>query len=138
MDYTALGHAANLAARMEQIAETRSIISPSTPPSSSAATSRCEISAPYGDRYPGRGCRDMLSGVTDVETRYAKSGDLYIAYHTVGEGTLDLVIVPGFVWHLEHQWEWPEYAAMLRRLASFSRLILFDKRGTGLSDRVPP
>jgi pimeloyl-ACP methyl ester carboxylesterase len=56
----------------------------------------------------------------------------------VGEGKLDLVMVPGFLWHLEHQWEWPEYAAMLRRLASFSRLILFDKRGTGLSDRVPP
>ena len=76
--------------------------------------------------------------MTDVETRYAKSGDLYIAYQTVGEGALDLVIVPGFVWHLEHQWEWPEYAAMVRRLASFSRIILFDKRGTGLSDRVPP
>jgi class 3 adenylate cyclase len=76
--------------------------------------------------------------MTDVETRYAKSGDLYIAYQTVGEGTLDLVVVPGFVWHLEHQWEWPEFAAMLRRLGSFSRLILFDKRGTGLSDRVPP
>jgi class 3 adenylate cyclase len=76
--------------------------------------------------------------MTDVETRYAKSGDLYIAHQTVGEGSLDLVIVPGFVWHLDHQWEWPEYAAMVRRLASFSRVILFDKRGTGLSDRVPP
>jgi class 3 adenylate cyclase len=76
--------------------------------------------------------------MADVETRYAKSGELYIAYQTVGQGPLDLVIVPGFVWHLEHQWEWPEYAAMLRRLASFSRLILLDKRGTGLSDRVPP
>jgi class 3 adenylate cyclase len=80
----------------------------------------------------------MLFAMTDLDIRYAKSGDLYIAYQTVGEGKLDLVIVPGFVWHLEHQWEWPEFAAMLRRLASFSRLIIFDKRGTGLSDRVPP
>jgi class 3 adenylate cyclase len=70
-------------------------------------------------------------------TRYAKSGDVNIAYQVVGEGPLDLVYVPGWVSHLDLNWEQAEYAAFLKRLASFSRLILFDKRGTGLSDRVP-
>jgi pimeloyl-ACP methyl ester carboxylesterase len=70
-------------------------------------------------------------------TRYAKSGDYSIAYQVVGDGPRDLVYVPGFVSHLEHAWEDPDLARFLNRLASFSRLILFDKRGTGLSDRVP-
>ena len=69
------------------------------------------------------------------ETRYAKSGDVNIAYQVVGDGPLDLVLVPGWVSHLELDWEEPRYARFLGRLASFSRLILFDKRGTGLSDR---
>jgi class 3 adenylate cyclase len=71
-------------------------------------------------------------------TRYAKSGDYNIAYQVVGDGPVDLVFVPGFVSHVEHAWEDPGFARFLERLASFSRLILFDKRGTGLSDRVPP
>jgi len=71
------------------------------------------------------------------ETRYAKSGDVNIAYQVVGDGPLDLVFVVGWVSHLEYFWQDPSYAAFLRRLASFSRLILFDKRGTGMSDRVP-
>jgi len=71
------------------------------------------------------------------ETRYAKSGDVHIAYQVVGEGPIDLVFVPGWITHLELAWEDPLEAAFLRRLASFLRLILFDKRGTGLSDRVP-
>ncbi len=70
------------------------------------------------------------------ETRYASSGDVNIAYQVVGNGPLDLVIVPGFVSHLDYAWEEPSFARFLQRLASFSRLILFDKRGTGLSDRV--
>ncbi|MDO8612486.1 MAG: adenylate/guanylate cyclase domain-containing protein [Dehalococcoidia bacterium] len=70
------------------------------------------------------------------ETRYAKSGDVHIAYQVVGEGPLDLVWVPGFVSHLEVGWEEPEYGRFFERLASFSRVIIFDKRGTGLSDRV--
>jgi len=70
------------------------------------------------------------------ETRYAKSGDVNIAYQVVGEGPLDLVLVPGWVSHVERVWEDPTFAAFLRRLASFSRLILLDRRGTGLSDRV--
>ena len=81
---------------------------------------------------PGRGgC--MPSSVP--ETRYAKSGDVNIAYQVVGEGPIDLVLVPGFISHLEIDWDYPAHAYFLGRLASFSRLILFDKRGTGLSDR---
>jgi pimeloyl-ACP methyl ester carboxylesterase len=70
-------------------------------------------------------------------TRYAKSDDVNIAYQVVGSGPLDLIYVPGWVSHIELAWEEPSLARMLERLASFSRLILFDKRGTGLSDRVP-
>jgi class 3 adenylate cyclase len=70
------------------------------------------------------------------KTQYAKSGDLHIAYQVTGTGPLDLVWVPGFVSHLEHEWEHPSPARFLERLSSFSRLIRFDKRGTGLSDRV--
>jgi pimeloyl-ACP methyl ester carboxylesterase len=70
------------------------------------------------------------------ETRYAKSGDVNIAYQVVGSGPLDLVLVPGWVSHVEWCWEEPGFARFLRSLSSFSRLIHFDKRGTGLSDRV--
>ena len=70
------------------------------------------------------------------ETRYARCGNLHIAYQIVGEGPPDLVFVPGVVSHLEHQWDEPLQTAFFRRLASFSRLIRFDKRGAGLSDRV--
>ena len=70
------------------------------------------------------------------ETRYAKSGDTYIAYQVMGDGPFDLVLVPGFITHLEMQLEDPRYASFMRRLASFCRLIRFDKRGTGLSDRL--
>jgi pimeloyl-ACP methyl ester carboxylesterase len=70
------------------------------------------------------------------ETRYARSGDAHIAYQVVGSGPLDLVYVPGFVSHLEYGWENPLRARQLQRLAAHHRLILFDKRGTGLSDRV--
>jgi class 3 adenylate cyclase len=69
------------------------------------------------------------------ETRYARSGDVNIAYQVAGEGPPDLVLVPGFVSHLDIDWEGPGYARFLDRLASLSRLIRFDKRGTGLSDR---
>jgi len=70
------------------------------------------------------------------ETAYARSDELSIAYQVTGSGPLDLVFVPGWVSHVELMWEEPEVAAFLRRLASFSRLILVDRRGTGLSDRV--
>lgn len=69
------------------------------------------------------------------ETRYARSGDVHIAHQVVGEGP-DLVLVPGWVSHVEQAWEEPSYARFLGRLASFSRLILLDRRGMGLSDAV--
>jgi len=69
-------------------------------------------------------------------TRYARSGDVNIAYQVVGDGPRDLVYVPGWISNIEVMWEDPSMAGFLRRLASFSRLILFDKRGTGMSDRV--
>ncbi|HEV8169180.1 MAG TPA: alpha/beta fold hydrolase [Pyrinomonadaceae bacterium] len=98
---------------------------------------------------------DTLAGVIDVlpvaatqkqlapalprppETMYARSGDVNIAYQVIGDAPLDLVFVMGWVSHLEYFWREPSFARFLLRLASFSRLILFDKRGTGLSDHVP-
>ncbi len=70
------------------------------------------------------------------ETRYAKSGDVTIAYQIVGDGPYDLVFVPPLVSNVEIVWELPPRAEGYQRLAEFSRLILFDKRGTGLSDRM--
>ncbi|MCO6433580.1 adenylate/guanylate cyclase domain-containing protein [Nitrosomonas nitrosa] len=67
---------------------------------------------------------------------YARSGEFHIAYQVLGAGPIDLVLVPGWISHLEVAWEQPRLAHSFRRLASFSRLILVDKRGTGLSDRV--
>ncbi len=69
-------------------------------------------------------------------TQYAKSGDASIAYQIVGDGPIDLVLVLGFATHLELQWESPPFARFFERISSFSRLIIFDKRGTGLSDPV--
>jgi class 3 adenylate cyclase len=73
----------------------------------------------------------------EPRTKYAKSGDVHIAYQVLGNGDRDLILVPGFISHVEHFWEDPGVARFLRRMASYSRLIFFDKRGTGLSDRVP-
>ena len=74
-------------------------------------------------------------------TRYAKIGDVHISYQVTGKGPRDLVYVPGFVSHLEADWDNPARARFIERLGSFCRLIRFDKRGTGLSDRdtgIPP
>src|SRR2546430_17612232 len=68
--------------------------------------------------------------------RYAQSGDVHIASHVVGQGSPDLVFVMGAITHLSLLWEEPSYRRFCERLASFSRLIQFDKRGMGLSDRV--
>ena len=70
------------------------------------------------------------------ETRYARSGDVDIAYQVIGSGPFDLVLVPGFVSNVEYAWKEPGLTAFYEQLASFCRLIVFDKRGTGLSDRV--
>jgi class 3 adenylate cyclase len=71
------------------------------------------------------------------DIHYAKSGTVHIAYQTIGSGPVDLVLIPGLFTHVEHQWEEPGFARFLNRLASFSRLIIFDARGAGLSDRAP-
>src|SRR5258708_1966567 len=82
--------------------------------------------------------RPALPSETGVPpTRYARSGDVNIAYQVLGDGPLDLVFVMGWVSHLEYFWTEPSFARFLLRLASFARVRLFAKRGTGLSDRVP-
>jgi class 3 adenylate cyclase/alpha-beta hydrolase superfamily lysophospholipase len=70
------------------------------------------------------------------KTRYARSGDVSIAYQEFGKGPPDLVYIPGYVSHIEYAWEHPRFARQLERLAGFSRVLFFDKRGTGMSDRV--
>lgn len=70
------------------------------------------------------------------ETKYATSGDVNIAYQVVGKGSIDLVIVPGWLSNIDAFWDEPSFVRFIQRLASFSKVILFDKRGTGLSDRV--
>lgn len=82
-----------------------------------------------GNRLP-----DAPPGSTG--TRYAHSGEVSLAYQTLGDGTPDLVFMPGFVSHVEAAWEDPTYSGFMRRLAYARRLIIFDKRGTGLSDPV--
>jgi len=72
------------------------------------------------------------------DIHYTRSGDAAIAYSVTGDGPMDLVYLPGFISHVEYLWEGERSARFLRRLASFSRLILVDRRGTGLSDRMTP
>jgi pimeloyl-ACP methyl ester carboxylesterase len=78
--------------------------------------------------------------VEEARTRYARSGDLSIAYQVVGDGPIDLVHIPGIVSHVDIAWEHPGYARFMRRLSSFARVLVFDKRGMGASDPVsePP
>lgn len=68
------------------------------------------------------------------QVRYADAGDGWIAYQTFGEGPPDLVVTPGFVSHLDLQWTMPSYFRFFEMVASFARVIVFEKRGTGLSD----
>ena len=69
-------------------------------------------------------------------TRYARSGGVSIAYQVVGEGPLDLVWIPSMAHHVELNWENPMVARFLHRLGSIARVLVFDKRGTGMSDRL--
>src|ERR1700720_2677277 len=69
-------------------------------------------------------------------TRYAMSGDVSVAYQTMGDGPIDIIAIPGAISHVEFLHEMPGYTAFLRRLSKFARVITFDKRGQGLSDRV--
>src|SRR5215207_10063780 len=75
--------------------------------------------------------------MTTVKTRYARAGNVSIAYQTVGQGEVDIVFVPCWISHLERLWKEPRFARFIERLAAFGRVILFDKRGTGLSDPAP-
>jgi class 3 adenylate cyclase len=70
-------------------------------------------------------------------TRFARNGDVHLAYQTVGTGSLDILLIDTWVHHVEAVWDFPDFARFLRRLSSFGRLIHFDRRGTGLSDPVP-
>ena len=90
---------------------------------------RVEAVAPTGVATSAGAARDVA---------YARSGDVRIAYQVVGDGPVDLILVHGWVCTFQPGWEYPKLAAFYRRLASMGRLILFDKRGTGLSDRVSP
>jgi len=72
-----------------------------------------------------------------LDTRFARIGDVHIAYQVVGDGPIDILFVDTWVHHVEAVWDFPDFARLLRRLASFGRLIHFDRRGTGLSDPVP-
>src|SRR5262245_33183864 len=77
----------------------------------------------------------MIRAMTEVA--FARSGDVHIAYRTIGDGPIDLVYVQGAYTHVEVDWELPVFRRYCERLAEFSRLVLFDKRGLGMSDRVP-
>jgi pimeloyl-ACP methyl ester carboxylesterase len=72
----------------------------------------------------------------EAATQYAQSGDVFITYQVVGDGPFDVVLFPGGDSHVEFNWQVPIFREILTTLASFSRLIVFDKRGTGMSDRV--
>jgi pimeloyl-ACP methyl ester carboxylesterase len=77
-----------------------------------------------------------MSDFTLPETRYALSDDVNIAYQVMGDGPVDIILVPGLTSHIEFLHEVAGYTAFLRRLSSFARIVTFDKRGQGLSDRM--
>src|SRR5829696_3479292 len=94
---------------------------------------RASPPSPRSASHNGRGDR----GRVDVpEIHYAESGELSIAYQVVGDGALDLVFVPGFISHADLSWQAPLFCEFFRRFGSFARMITFDKRGTGLSERT--
>jgi pimeloyl-ACP methyl ester carboxylesterase len=77
-----------------------------------------------------------MSDFESPNTRYALSGDVNIAFQVMGDGPIDIILVPGIVSHVEFWHEFPEYTGFLRRLTTFARVVTFDKRGQGLSDRI--
>jgi class 3 adenylate cyclase len=79
---------------------------------------------------------EIMAEFSLPETRYALSGDVNVAYQVMGEGPIDIIMVPGVISHIEFQHELPGYTAFLQRLATFARVVTFDKRGQGLSDRI--
>src|SRR5205809_935882 len=103
---------------------------------SSASSSRARDIRDTGRRAVASGPAAQERRMQPPKTQYARNGEVNIAYQVVGNGPIDLAVVPGFISHLDLWWTIPETMAFIRRLAGFSRLILFDKRGTGLSDPV--
>src|SRR2546430_14788538 len=77
-----------------------------------------------------------IGAAMESPVRYARSGDVSIAYRIFGQGPRDIVLIPGTLSHVELLWEVPSHEHLLKRLAAFARVIVFDKRGQGLSDRV--
>src|SRR5439155_19796905 len=100
------------------------------PQTRTSPASRCSSPSSSSSR------RDSLRFV-EREVRYAKNGDVHVAYTVVGDGPIDLVYTTGIFSNLDVMWEEPRWARYLDRLASFTRLIVFDMRGIGLSDRGP-
>jgi pimeloyl-ACP methyl ester carboxylesterase len=72
------------------------------------------------------------------ETRFAWNGDVALAYQTYGAGDHDLLYLPGIISNVDVMWEWPDYARFLRRLGSFARVVVMDRRGYGCSERFSP
>ncbi len=95
-------------------------------------TSRSQLVALAADRWTEFARPDL------PETRYAKAGDLSIAYHVFGDGPVDIVLIPGLASHIEMLWELPQWRRFVDRIRQYGRFIVFDKRGTGLSDPMPP
>jgi class 3 adenylate cyclase len=90
-----------------------------------------------GRRTKGAPIHSQSTASTRPETRYARSGDVHVAYQVFGEGEIDVVLVPGYITHVELVWEHEPARRFLEGLASFARVITFDRRGSGLSDPVP-
>jgi pimeloyl-ACP methyl ester carboxylesterase len=88
------------------------------------------------DRYIGSNLRQRQYRAVEAQTKYAKSGDVHVAYRIFGDGPRDIILMPGTLSHVELFWELPVNEYILKRLTSFARVIVFDKRGQGLSDRV--
>jgi pimeloyl-ACP methyl ester carboxylesterase len=119
---------------------------PIDPQRTSATTKRCILGPPQRLLYvgfgttllPADGEHDAAAKGMTVEgpIKYARIGDAYIAYRVFGDGPRDIVLVPGTISHVELLWEMPSYEHLLKRLTVFARVITFDKRGQGLSDRV--
>jgi serine/threonine protein kinase/pimeloyl-ACP methyl ester carboxylesterase/DNA-binding winged helix-turn-helix (wHTH) protein len=129
LDLKALLQELELRSRPEQVWSNLSAPSPLLSNHGSAGASAVV------SRHHGAPALEAEFGIPEVH--YARSGDVNIAYQVIGDAPLDLVFVMGWVSHLEYFWTESSFARFLRRLATFARVILFDKRGTGLSDRVP-
>lgn len=124
--------------RLQHELELHARFGDSVPPALASGTAPPVRSTTPPPSRPGQPSQIDSEAAFDIpEVRYAHSGEVNIAWQAIGEGPIDLVFVMGWVSHLEYFWTEPGFARFLRRLATFSRVILFDKRGTGLSDRVP-